>query len=258
LRRDRIVMGAALVALAALCWTWLWLESARMTGMEMPAMEGMQMSHLQMMGAWYAPWSGTLAVYLFFMWFVMMAGMMTASAAPIILLYMGVARHAAGSGQRFASAAWFLSGYLCAWATFSAFATLAHWLLESLAWMTSTMQAASRPIAALVLLAAGIWQWLPIKDVCLSRCRSPLAFIQQHGGFAQGRLGSLKLGLLHGWYCVGCCWLMMLVLFVVGIMNVAWVAALMMLVLLEKLAPGGRWIARIAGVGAVLAATMYL
>ncbi len=103
-------MGAALGVLVALCWTWLWLESARMAAMQMPGMEGMQMSHLQMMGAWYAPWSGTLAIYLFCMWFVMMIGMMTPSVAPIILLYMGVARHATGSGHRFVSAVGFLPG----------------------------------------------------------------------------------------------------------------------------------------------------
>jgi predicted metal-binding membrane protein len=251
-------MGVALLLLTALCWTWLWFESVRMTGMEMPEMNGMQMSHMQMMGTRYTPWSTTLAVYLFLMWFVMMVGMMTPAVAPIILLYMGVARHAAGTGHRFASGAWLLAGYLCAWVLFSAVATAAHWLLESMALMSSAMQTASRPVALLVLLAAGIWQWLPAKDACLTRCRAPLSFIQQHGGFAQTRAGSLRLGIRHGWYCVGCCWLMMLVLLVVGVMNLAWIAGLMILVLIEKLAPGGRWIARAAGVAAVLAATLYI
>jgi predicted metal-binding membrane protein len=258
LRRERAVMGAALLALVALCWAWLWSESARMSGVNMPDMADMQMSHMQMLGEGYSPWSGTLAAWLFLMWLAMMVGMMTPSAAPIILLYMGVARHAAGSGHRFASALWFLAGYLCAWATFSVLATLVHWLLESLALMTPAMQSASRPVSALVLLAAGIWQLLPAKDACLSRCRAPLSFIQQHGGFAHDRVGSMKLGLLHGWYCVGCCWLMMLVLLVVGVMNLVWIAGLMILVLVEKLAPGGQWIARAAGVAAVAAAASYL
>jgi len=253
LRRQRAVMAAALLLLAGLAWVWLWQEAQRMAGMQMPDMAGMRMSHLQMMGAGYAPWSATLAGYLFLMWFVMMVGMMTPAAAPVVLLYMGVARHAAGSGHRFASASWFFAGYLLAWAGFSLAATAAHWLLESLALMTPRMRAASDWVSGVVLLAAGLWQWLPWKDACLARCRAPLSFIQQHGGFRGDVAGAVRLGLLHGLYCVGCCWLLMLLLFVLGVMNLAWIATLMIVVLLEKLAPGGRWIARAAGLLALLA-----
>lgn len=251
-------MAAALLAVAALAWVWLWREAARMSGMDMPAMAGMRMSHMQMLGGWYAPWTPTLALYLFIMWFVMMIGMMTPAAAPVVLLYMGVARHAAQGGHRFASALWFFSGYLLVWCGFSLVATLAHWLLESMAMMTPAMQAASRPLAAIALLAAGLWQWLPVKDACLARCRAPLSFIQQHGGFRPDAAGAVRLGLLHGLYCVGCCWLLMLLLLVVGVMNLAWIAALMILVLVEKLAPGGRWIARAAGAAALLAGVWML
>lgn len=251
-------MAAALLVLAALAWTWLWHEAARMSGMNMPGMASMRMSHLQMMGGWYAPWTPTLALYLFTMWFVMMIGMMTPSAAPVVLLYMGVARHAEGSGHRFASAAWFLAGYLLAWCGFSLVATLAHWLLESMAMMTPAMRAASRPLSAFALLAAGLWQWLPVKDACLTRCRAPLSFIQQYGGFQPAAAGAVRLGLLHGLYCVGCCWLLMLLLFVVGVMNLAWIAAMMILVLVEKLAPGGRWVARAAGTTALVAGAWLL
>lgn len=251
-------MAAALLLLAGLAWMWLWREARRMAGLEMPGMEGMRMSHLQMMGAGYAPWSGTLALYLFLMWFVMMIGMMTPAAAPMVLLYMGVARHAASTGHRFVSASWFFAGYLLAWAGFSLLATAAHWLLESTAMMTPAMQAASTGLRGGVLIAAGLWQWLPWKDACLARCRAPLSFIQQQGGFRADLAGAMRLGLLHGAFCVGCCWLLMLLLFVLGVMNLAWIAALMMLVLLEKLAPGGRWIARIAGLAAMVAGAWQL
>jgi len=251
-------MILALLVLVSLTWTWLWRETSRMSVMDMPDMAGMRMSHLQMMGEGFAPWTPTLAANLFIMWFVMMVAMMTPSAAPVLLLYMGVARHAAGRGHRFASALWFFAGYLAAWALFSAAATLAHWLLESLAMLTPAMQPASRPLSAAVLLAAGLWQLLPVKDACLARCRAPLLFIQQRGGFQPGAAAALRLGVTHGLYCVGCCWLLMLVLFVVGVMNLLWIAGLMILVLVEKLAPGGRWIARAAGVAALFAGAWML
>jgi len=104
-----------------------------------------------------------------------------------------------------------------------------------------------------VLIAAGVYQWLPIKDGCLWQCREPLAFVQRHGGFQTSALGSLRLGLLHGKYCVGCCWALMAVLFVVGVMNLLWIAVLMVIVLLEKVIPGGRYFSRITGCAALAA-----
>lgn len=251
LRRERAVVLVALLLVAALAWGWVLQEAARMSAMDMPSMQGMRMSHMQMMSPAWAPWTATLAAYLFIMWLVMMIGMMTPSAAPMVLTYMGVARQAATRGHRFAPAAWFFSGYLLAWAAFSLLATFAQWWLESSAMMTPTMQAASTWLGAGVLIAAGIYQWLPLKDVCLAHCRAPMSFIQHHGGFNPGAGSSLKLGFTHGLYCVGCCWLLMLLLFVGGVMNLLWIAGLMILVLLEKLAPGARWIARVAGLIAV-------
>jgi len=258
LRRERIVILIALLLVAALAWVWVVREAARMAAMDMPAMQGVRMSHMQMMSPAWAPWSATLAAYLFIMWFVMMIGMMTPSAAPMVLVYMGVARQAATRGQRFASAAWFFCGYLAAWAAFSLLATLTQWWLESSAMMTPAMRARSSWIGASVLIAAGVYQWLPLKDTCLAHCRTPLSFIQHHGGFRPGASGSLGLGFTHGLYCVGCCWLLMLLLFVGGVMNLLWIAGLMILVLLEKLAPAARWIVRGAGLAAVAAGSWML
>ncbi len=258
MRRERLIALVAMLLIAALAWTWLAREAARMAGMDMPGMADVRMNHLQMMSPALAAWSTPLALYLFGMWFVMMVGMMVPSAAPMVLLYLGVARQAERGGKRFASAAWFLLGYLLAWGAFSMGATLAHWALESAAMMTPAMSTANRATGAIVLIAAGIYQWLPVKDSCLTHCRAPLSFIQQHGGFQSSPGGAMRLGLRHGLYCVGCCWALMLVLFAVGVMNLLWIAMLMCVVLAEKLVPGGRWIARIVGVVATAAGLALL
>lgn len=251
LRRERLIALVALLIIAALAWGWTLHLAAQMQGMATPAMAGVTMSHLQMMSPALAPWSLPLGVYLFVMWAVMMIGMMTPSAAPMVLLYIGVARHAARSSHRFASAAWLFAGYLGAWCAFSLLATLLQWLLESAAMMTASMQAANLRLGGAVLIAAGLYQWLPIKNACLTQCRAPLQFIQQHGGFQASAAGSLRLGFRHGLYCVGCCWVLMLLLFVGGVMNLLWIAALTLFVLLEKLVPHVQWLVRGAGIAAM-------
>jgi predicted metal-binding membrane protein len=258
LRRERVIALAALILIAALAWSWVLTEAARMAAMDMPQMADVRMSHMQMMSPALAPWTATLALYLFVMWFVMMIGMMTPSAAPMVLVYMGVARNAATRGQSFASAAWFFCGYLGTWAAFSLLATLTQWLLESVALMTPTMQVANRYAGPAVLILAGIYQWLPFKNTCLAHCRAPLAFIQHHGGFPRDGAGALRLGFVHGLYCVGCCWLLMLLLFIGGVMNLLWIAGLMILVLVEKLTPHARWVVRAAGLAAIAAGLWLL
>lgn len=248
LKRDGRIAMAALLAIGLLAWGGTLYLAAQMH--QMPDMAGMRMSHLQMLSPTLAPWSAGLALYLFAMWFVMMVGMMTPSAAPMVLIYRQVAAQA--SHQRFASAAWFFGGYLAAWASFSLLATLAHWLLESNALMNTAMQVAGTRIGGLILIAAGIYQFLPLKHACLARCRSPLQFVQQHGGFRPGVGASLRLGFLHGLYCVGCCWVLMALLLVVGVMNLLWIAGLALLVLLEKTLPRVSWLVRGAGLAAIV------
>ena len=124
--------------------------------------------------------------------------------------------------------------------------------------MTPAMSAASRPLGAALLIAAGIYQWLPLKDACLAQCRAPLSFIQRHGGFQPDALRSLLLGLRHGLYCVGCCWALMLLLFVFGVMNLLWIGALMIYVLAEKLLPGARLLTRAVGLAAIVAGVVML
>lgn len=248
LRRDRAVIIAALAVLSALAWSYLaWLAND-------VAMDGMDMTGYRMIPAGRAlmipassPWQPIEFAYVFVMWVVMMIGMMTPSAAPIVLIYARVGRQAAKS-RPFASTAWFAGGYLLAWIAFSLVATSAQWALERAAFLTPAMAGASHVFGGILLILAGIYQWTPWKDICLSQCQTPLAFILSHGGFQGDATSALRLGLRQGLYCLGCCWALMVLLFALGVMNLLWIAGLAILVLLEKVAPSGRVIARIAGI----------
>lgn len=242
LRRDRRIVVLALLVLTALTLGYTaWLAI------------GFDMS--DMMSPGYHPWSAGYFAFMLAMWVVMMIGMMTPSVAPMILLYAAIARQQKerrdGAAARFAPAGWFLAGYLLAWSAFALAATLLQWWLESRAWIRPMMAGIDRPLAGLALVAAGVYQWLPAKQSCLSSCRAPLSFVQRHGGFQFSARGSLRLGLLHGLDCIGCCWVLMLLLLAFGVMNLTWIAGLMIFVLLEKVLPWPRTLSRWAGVTAV-------
>lgn len=177
------------------------------------------------------------------MWWSMMIAMMAPSAVPAILLYARVYRHAQAQrdAAKLAPVGAFTAGYLLAWLGFSIFATALQWSLTKLGVLAEmTMASSSAYLSAAVLLAAGLYQFSSFKDRCLTHCRAPAGFISQH--WRPGASGALRLGALHGAYCVGCCWLLMALLFVGGVMNVIWIAILAVLVVVEKLFPGGRWI----------------
>lgn len=202
---------------------------------------------LGMLAPAFAPWTLGRVFTLFTMWAVMMVAMMTPSVVPMVLLYAMVAEPLTTSGRTLGPTALFAAGYLAAWIAFSAVAALAQCSLEALALLTPMMTASSRELGAAVLFLAGAYQWSPAKDACLGSCRSPLAFIQRHGGFRSSAAASLRLGFLHGGYCIGCCWALMAVLFVTGVMSLLWIAVLMLTVLLEKSMPRGRGFARVTG-----------
>jgi predicted metal-binding membrane protein len=254
LRRDRLVVAGALAAIAALAWGYvLWLAADMdMGGMDMtgyrmiPAGQGL-------MAPAHAPWQAIEFAFVFAMWVVMMVGMMVPSAAPMILMYARVGRHGQAAGKPLAATGWFAAGYVLAWTGFSLAATLVQWAFERTALLDSRMASASNALGGIVLVAAGLYQWTPLKDVCLAQCRTPFGFLMRHGGFRGDVPGGLLMGLRHGAYCVGCCWVLMALLFVGGVMNVLWIALLALLVLLEKLAPFGRWVARAAGIAGVVA-----
>jgi predicted metal-binding membrane protein len=254
LRRDRLIVAIALGVSAALAWAYmLWLAADMdMGGMNMSGFR-MIPAGMGMMAPAATPWSAVEFIFVFVMWAVMMVGMMAPAAAPMILMYARVSRQGKIAGKPLAATGWFAGGYFLAWTGFSLAATLVQWVLDREALLDARMATANILLGAIVLIAAGIYQWTPIKDACLVQCQSPFRFLMTHGGFRSNIQGCLYLGLLHGSYCVGCCWVLMALLFVVGAMNVLWIALLTLLVLLEKLTPWGRWVARIAGVVCIAA-----
>src|SRR3984893_13516015 len=241
LRRDRIIVAAALAALTALAWTYvLWLAADMdMGGMEVNGFR-MVPAGMRIMAPALAQWPAIGLVYVFAMWVVMMVGMMTPSAAPMILIYARVGRQASARGKPLAATGWFATGYLLTWAGFALVATAAQWALERTALLDPKMASASQVSGGIVLIAAGLYQWTPPKGICLAQCQSPLLFIQRQGGFHRDPSGSLLLGLRYGAYCVGCCWVLMALLFVGGVMNVLWIATISAFVLIEKIVSFGR------------------
>lgn len=180
----------------------------------------------------------------FLMWSVMMVGMMAGSAMPAILLFAGAQARRGKAAMRTRSLL-FGTGYVMVWTGFSALAALAQAALHNAALLSPMMATSSAPLGAAVLCVAGLYQLTPFKQACLAHCRSPLGFFLAN--WRDGKLGALQMGIRHGAYCLGCCWAVMCVLFVVGTMNLAWVAALALLVLLEKTGPAGMLLARLAG-----------
>jgi len=252
LRRDRFIILAALLLLVAAAWAYLFRLTA---GMTMPSdLQDMSMPGMDMAGAMgpsVKPLDFTDALLTFVMWFVMMVGMMTPAVTPTILLYARVGRMAARQQKPFAPAGWFAGGYFLAWAGFSLITTAAQIGLRDAMLLTALLKSASDPLSGIMLVAAGLNQWSPWKDSCLEHCRAPLLFIQRHGGFRPQASASVLLGLRHGLYCIGCCWALMLLLFVGGIMNIAWIAGLAILVLAEKLWSRGRLLSRAVGAVAI-------
>jgi predicted metal-binding membrane protein len=240
-RRDRIAVLSGLLGVIALSWTYLVVMAG-----QMDSMAGMASMPLR-------PWSGTDFLLVFLMWAVMMLGMMVPSATPMALVYAAVARKAQRQGGGVAPTFVFVAGYVAVWTLFSLAATLAQWGLERLALLSPMMVSTSPVLGGALLLAAGIYQWTPAKDTCLRHCRSPAHFFASH--WRPGLVGALRLGVSHGAFCLGCCWLLMALLFFGGVMNLLWIAAITAFVLLEKVLPFGRAVARLTGVGlAVLGA----
>lgn len=235
LRRDRLVVISCLLFVVVLSWAYL-LSGAGM----MQAMGDMLMP----MSA--GPWTLGHAVLVLVMWAVMMAAMMLPSAAPMILFYATIARRRSERGELATASSVFAFGYIAVWATFSVAAAALQFGLEKAALLSPMMQTTSVALAGAVLIGAGLYQWTTLKQACLRHCRSPLDFIM--GYWQPGARGAFFMGVRHGALCVGCCWLLMLLLFVGGVMNFAWIAGLALFVLVEKLVPAGHWIGRGAGV----------
>jgi predicted metal-binding membrane protein len=267
LRRDRLPAFAGLVGVTVLSWLYLvWLAAGMsdmgdMAGGDMSGMAGGQMSGMaaggmagMAMPALHA-WTAGYFVLMFLMWAVMMVGMMLPSAAPMILLYDRVRERQEAKGATLAGTAVFASGYLAAWALFSLAAVLAQWGLERAALLSPMMVSASPWLGGGLLILAGLYQWTPFKNACLVHCRAPITFLAHH--WRTGAAGAFSMGLHHGLFCIGCCWVLMALLFVFGVMNLLWIAVLAIFVLLEKVLPRGDLVGRVSG-GLMIAAGLWL
>jgi predicted metal-binding membrane protein len=260
LKRDRIIVLCGLALLTLLAWAYLLYEARQMnnnmptgTGMNMP-MDGtdvkMSMS-MDMAMPQMQTWQRLDLLLIFIMWAVMMVGMMLPTAAPMILLFTAISRKRREQQRPFVSTGTFVFGYLTIWTAFAAIATLTQWRLHSAALISPMMVSTSAALGGGLLIGAGIFQWTPLKRACLSHCRSPLDFITTR--WREGKTGAFLMGLNHGAYCVGCCWVLMSLLFVAGVMNLLWIAVIAAFVLVEKVAPPkiNLWISRSAGVALV-------
>jgi predicted metal-binding membrane protein len=265
LKRDRVITFTGLAALCALAWVYMvtgagigmsvWdtttlaLFPHQQVPDQMPSMPGMDMNATA--PGWMA-WGLATWALMIAMWWIMMIAMMTPSAAPTILLYARVHRHALAQGQdKLAPTGAFAVGYLLVWLGFAAAAATLQWGLEAAGLVPATvMGSGSRWLSGAVLISAGLYQFSPLKNICLAHCRTPASFLSRH--WRPRALGALRLGAMHGAYCVGCCWMLMALLFVGGVMNLAWIGALAILVLIEKTFPLGQWVGR--GIGVALIA----
>lgn len=248
IRRDRAVLAgglAALVLIAALytvTGVGLGASAVGMTAMAEAPSHGMMTP---------AAWTPGYAALVFLMWWIMMIAMMTPSAAPMILLYAAVKRKTDPGRDAAALSAVFLAGYLAVWAAFSALATALQWALELRGLVSGQMMTVtSAGLGAAILIAAGAWQFTPVKQACLRHCRSPAHFLSRH--HRPGRRGAFRLGMVHGAYCLGCCWFLMALLFVGGVMNLYWILGIALFVAAEKLLPRGERVTRPAGAALVL------
>jgi predicted metal-binding membrane protein len=240
--RDRklvvLLPAAGLVGLVfLLAWFYLGWMDWGMRHMEVGA------------NMWIMPrmvgWNALDVALVFLMWAVMMAAMMLPSALPVILLVAKVSAGMKPEPPGVGLTGAFITGYLLAWSGFSLAATLFQWGLLESALVTPMMQSAKQALSATILITAGIYQFTPLKNACLRQCQSPLSLVMQ---VVAGPRGALKIGLRHGLYCVGCCWALMGLLFVTGVMNLLWVMIIGGYVALEKLLPATRWLSRTAGV----------
>ena len=281
LRRDKIVTGVAIAFLVILAS----LYTAFGVGMKMSAIEmtpGLTQSKMPMpdfraktltpsqsrtavpvMGAMKkmimepASWSMTYGVLVFLMWWIMMVAMMLPSASPMILLYTALIRKTHKEKNIFSEVSFFILGYLLAWFVFSIFATLLQSQLELRGWMSPMMmEATNNNLIAIILISAGVYQLTPLKTACLEKCRQPANFLANYKNTWVS--SPFRIGLVHGCYCLGCCWFLMGLLFIGGIMNLYWIVGLIIFVAIEKLHEKGELLGRVLGAGAVISGVVYL
>jgi predicted metal-binding membrane protein len=275
LRRDRLIVISGLITVVVLAWLYLLMGAGMgMTVFEMSTLnlpwqsasektvsgvqgemkhttgmgDMMRKAHMAMMQP--AVWTTGYAVVMVVMWWVMMIAMMLPSASPMILLFARVNRSQKVKDAPFVPTSVFAAGYLVVWGVFSLLATSLQWGLERLGLLSTMMASTSALFGSLLLIAAGIYQLTPFKHACLRHCRNPFQFVTHH--WRTGTFGAFRMGIEHGAFCLACCWFLMGLLFVGGVMNLYWIVGLAILVLLEKTIPTGHWLGAITGVGLIM------
>ena len=234
-RPGRTVL-VGLGAIIALAWTYVLYMGWGMENMDV----GMDMLLMPRMTDWQA----VDLLLVFLMWAVMMVAMMLPSSLPMMLAFSRETRRPLGQGSNGRMGA-FIAGYLLVWTAFSLVMTLLQWALLEFRLINPMMESRSPLFGGLLLVAAGLFQFTPLKNACLAACRSPLSFLMTE--WRPGVRGAWVMGLRHGVYCTGCCWLLMALLFLLGVMNVLWIAALTAFVLVEKILPRAEWTSKAGG-----------
>lgn len=251
LRRDRLAVFILLIVVGALAWAYTVHQALVMDAMDAAMWRDMNMS----MNGMAPSWTPLDVALMLAMWTAMMAAMMVPGVAPMVAAFARINRGRRARGAGCVSTAIFLAGYLVVWAAFSSFAVFLQWALQTSGLLTTMMQSGSLWLSAALFLAAGLYQFSPLKERCLDYCRSPDGFILSE--WRDGRLGAVVMGWRHGLFCLGCCAVLMLLLFAVAVMDLRWVAALTILVTAEKLLPGGRFWRVALGAALLVAAAAF-
>ncbi|MBL4801797.1 MAG: DUF2182 domain-containing protein [Emcibacter sp.] len=233
--QPRLVIVIALGSVVALAWVYLFYLAQNMSNMDIMSVDMMAMTMAD-----YRPWTAVDFGMIFLMWAIMMVGMMLPSAAPAIMVFdkWNISRKV--SGQPYAATSLFILGYIFSWTAFSLIATVCQWALDYGHFLTPMMESKNPYMGAILLVCAGLYQLSPYKDICLKHCHNPIEFIGKY--WKKGNFQAFKLGSQHGLYCIGCCWLIMGLLFFFGVMNLMWILILSLFVLLEKLIIFNHWI----------------
>lgn len=254
IRRDQAAVLSALAVITAAAWIYTVRQADQMSVSSSAGGSGMANTMHAMLTM--QPWTNSEFTLRLAMWVVMMVAMMVPTAAPMTLVYAAVARKAAAQDNPLPPTFVFVAGYATVWGLFGVLATLAQRELDAVSLLSPTMASNSTVFGGVVLVTAGIYQLTPLKHACLSHCRAPAHFLSRY--WRTGTLGAFRMGLRLGAYCLGCCWILMALLFVGGVMNLLWIAAISGFVLLEKTLPFGERGSRVAGATAIGAGIVSL
>jgi predicted metal-binding membrane protein len=247
LKKERLITTIGLFLLFIFSWLYIIYLYKQMYPMNMDALFfAMPMT---------ADWTLTEFTLLFVMWFVMMIAMMIPSVSPLILIFISVSRKYSHDKNPLSLSWYLLAGYFLVWCAFSLLATFLQWTLQQISLLNPEMETTSQVLGGIILITSGIFQFTSLKRRCLKFCQSPLSFLQRHWRY--GKAGALKMGIQNGIYCLGCCWILMILLFVSGIMNILWIAIISIFILIEKVFPRSQYISYLAGGSLVIFGFVY-